>query len=175
MGALCGYTRIKVAPGKACRWRSIVENTMQRIIEVPPQVSPKDDAGYLEELTKAVFRAGFNWRVIRQKWDNFLSSFDGFDLFKVASYGMEDLTRLFNDASIVRNQRKILATVENARTMLDLADEHGSFSSYLRTLDNLDYYQRVKVLTNHFRGLGRTSAFVFLHCVNEPTPGWHDR
>ena len=148
---------------------------MQRIIEVPPKVSPDTDAGYLEELTKAVFRAGFNWQVIRQKWDNFRSSFDGFELIRVASYGVEDLTRLFNDAGIVRNQRKILGTVENARTMLDLADEHGSFSNYLRTLDNLDYYQRVKVLTSHFRGLGRTSAFVFLHCVNEPTPSWQDR
>ena len=99
----------------------------------------------------------------------------GFDLLKVASFGVEEVTRLFNDTSIVRNRRKILATVENARTMLDLSDEHGSFLNYLRTLDSLDYYQRVKVLTSQFRGLGRTGAFVFLHCVNEATPSWHDR
>ena len=59
--------------------------------------------------------------------------------------------------------------------MLDLSDEHGSFRNYLRSLDQMDYYQRVKVLTSQFRGLGRTGAFVFLHCVNEPTPGWEQR
>ena len=148
---------------------------MQRMMEVPPKITPENDAGYLEQLTKAIFRAGFSWRVVRLKWENFRSAFDGFDLLKVASFGVEEVTRLFNDTSIVRNRRKILATVENARTMLDLSDEHGSFLNYLRTLDSLDYYQRVKVLTSQFRGLGRTGAFVFLHCVNEATPSWHDR
>ena len=148
---------------------------MQRMIEVPPRVTPEHDSGYLEELTKAIFRAGFSWRVVRQKWDNFRRAFDGFELIKVVSFGTKDITRLFNDTSIIRNRRKILGTVENARTMLELSDEHGSFKNYLKSLDRLDYYQRVKVLTSQFRGLGRTGAFVFLHCVNEPTPSWQDR
>ena len=148
---------------------------MQRMIEVPPKISPANDNGYLEELTKAIFRSGFNWQVVRQKWDNFQNGFDGFEVAKVANYGVEDLTRLFNDSGIIRNQRKILWTVDNAWTILQLAEEYSSFRSYLRSMDHLDYYQRVKVLTGQFRGLGRTGAFVFLHCVNEPTPNWHDR
>ena len=59
--------------------------------------------------------------------------------------------------------------------MLDLVQEQGSFHAYLRSLDHLDYYGRVKVLTRPFAGLGRPSAFVFLHCVNEETPAWQDR
>jgi hypothetical protein len=59
--------------------------------------------------------------------------------------------------------------------MISLIDEHGSFHGYLRSLDGLDYYERVKELTGQFAGLGRTGAFVFLHCVNEETPNWHDR
>ena len=148
---------------------------MQRMIEVPPKISPANDDGYLEELTKAIFRSGFSWRVVRQKWDNFQKAFDGFEVAKVANYGVEDLTRLFNDSGIIRNQRKILWTVDNASTILRLSEEHGSFRSYLRSMDHLDYYQRVKDLIGHFRGLGRTGAFVFLHCVDEPTPEWHDR
>ena len=143
--------------------------------EVPPRVSPDNDSGYLAELTKAIFRSGFSWKVITQKWDNFRKSFDGFDVFKVAAYGPDEITRLFTDESIVRNRRKILATVDNAQTMLDLASEHGSFHSYLRSLDNLDYSQRVKLLTGNFKGLGRTGAFVFLYCVNEEVPDWHQR
>lgn len=148
---------------------------MDRLIEVPPKVSPQHDSGYLEELTKAIFRSGFSWRVVREKWDNFRRGFDGFDVAMVASYGVEDITRLFNDPSIIRNRRKILATVENARTMLELVAEYGSFHGYLRSLDHLDYQARVKILSGWFWGLGRTSAFVFLHCVNEETPSWHER
>ena len=136
---------------------------MRRALEIPAKITPEDDDRYFEELTKAVFRAGFSWSVIREKWDGFLKSFDQFDLHRVAGYGTDDLDRLFEDRSIVRNRRKIIATVENARTTLDLVQQHGSFDAYLRSLDHLDYHGRVKV---------RTSAFVFLHCVNEETPAW---
>ena len=148
---------------------------MDRMIEVPPKVTPTDDSGYLDELTKAIFRAGFSWRVVRGKWDSFRRSFDGFEIDTVAGYGPDHLDRLFNDAGIVRNRRKILATIENAQRMQALIAEQGSFHSYLRSLDHLDYYGRVKVLTDEFAGLGRTGAFVFLHCVNEETPSWAQR
>ena len=148
---------------------------METILEIPPKITPEDDSGYLEELTKAIFRSGFSWRVVRDMWDNFREAFDGFSLQKVAGYGAEDITRLSNDARIIRNQRKIWATIDNARTMLVLSAEHGSLFNYLRTLDQMSYYERVKVLAGQFEQLGRTGAFVFLHCVNEETPSWHER
>ena len=136
---------------------------------------PVGDNGYLEELTKANFRSGFSWRVVREKWDAFRRAFDGFSLDLVAAYEAADLARLFDDPEIVRNRRKIIGTVENARRMGELTREHGSFYHYLRSLDSLDYHQRVRVLSSQFYGLGRTGAFVFLHCVDEETPDWHDR
>ena len=60
-------------------------------------------------------------------WDGFVRSFDGFSLAKVASYGPDDLERLFEDRSIVRNRRNIVATVENALTMLEFIEDYGSF------------------------------------------------
>ena len=148
---------------------------MNSLVEIPPKITPDSDSGYLEELTKAIFRSGFSWRVVREKWDNFRGRFDGFDLGKVAGYGAEDVALLMGDSGIIRNRRKIEATIENARTMLMIVDEHGSFYNYMRSLDGLDYYERVKVLTGQFSGLGRTGAFVFLHCVNEETPSWDHR
>ena len=148
---------------------------MQRMREIPPRVTPEGDDGYLEELTKAIFRSGFSWRVVQDKWDNFRRSFDGFHVAAVAAFGVPDISTLFEDSSIVRNKQNILATVDNARTMLALADHHGSFHAYLRSLDNLEYHARVRVLTGQFKSLGRTGAFVFLHSVNEDTPNWHDR
>ena len=143
--------------------------------EIPPRIRPNGDDGYFEELTKAIFRAGFSWRVVREKWPAFQQAFNGFNLETVASYGQEDIDRLFNDAGIVRNRRKILGAIDNAAHMLELVEEHGSFFRYLRSLDGLDYYKRVATLTAQFAGLGRTGVFVFLHCVDEQTPDWKDR
>jgi len=137
--------------------------------EIPPSQTPANDNGYLEEMTKAIFRSGFSWRVIRDKWDNFQQAFSGFDIPAVAAYGPDNLDRLLKDSGIVRNFRKISATVENAGTMAALIQEHGSFYAYLRSLDHLGYRDRVKVLTQQFSHLGRTGAFVFLHSVNEGT------
>ncbi len=126
---------------------------MRRTLERPEKIRPDGDDGYFEQLTKAVFRAGFSWAVIREKWGGFLKSFENFDLSRVAVYGPDELQRLFEDSRIVRNPRKIIATVENARIMLDYIDEHGSFHAYLRSLDHLDYHTRVKVLTRPWAGL----------------------
>ena len=55
-----------------------------------------------------------------------------------------------------------------------LAEEHGSFYRYLRSLDALDYYQRVKVLTSHFAGLGRTGASTIWNgVIDGPVPSLH--
>jgi len=85
------------------------------------------------------------------------------------------VSRLAEDAWIVRNRSKILVTIENAGAILALVGEHGSFLGYLRLLTCLDYCSRVRLLTREFAGLGRTSAFVSRYCVNEETPAWQDR
>ena len=93
----------------------------------------------------------------------------------VAGYGLNDVSRLAEDAWIVRNRPKILVTIENAGAILALVDEHGSFLGYLRLLDYLDYSSRISLLTREFAGLGRTSAFVSRYCVNEETSAGQDR
>lgn len=143
--------------------------------EIPPQKKPGDDNGYFEELTKAIFQAGFSWRVIRDKWPNFRRAFDHFDIPTVAGYAEPDIERLTSDAGIVRNRRKIEATIHNARVMWDLIEEHGSFHAYLRSLDDLDYPSRREELSHRFRNLGPTGVFTFLWCVNEKVPSWEDR
>ncbi|MBI4299299.1 MAG: DNA-3-methyladenine glycosylase I [Chloroflexi bacterium] len=143
--------------------------------EIPPRVKPKDDNGYLEMLTKAIFQAGFSWLVIRQKWPNFQRAFDGFDIDKVASYGEEDIERLLRDASIVRNGRKIEATTYNASVFQEIIHDHGSFYNFLRSFDGLPYREKRKALVSRFKGLGPTGAFVFLHTVDEEVPAWQER
>ena len=148
---------------------------MPQTIEIPQRARPQGDAGYLEQMTKAIFQAGFSWPVIRNKWPDFQVAFEDFDIDRVASYGHLELERLLNDARIVRNARKILATLENARIMQSLIAQHGSFYAYLRTLDGLSYQERKKIITGTFRHLGPTGCFVFLYSVDEDVPSWNER
>ncbi len=143
--------------------------------EIPPRRKPTDDNGYLEEMTRAIFQAGFSWRVIRDKWPGFQRAFDGFDIATVAAYAEPEIERLTADQGIVRNRRKIEATIRNAREMWTLIQEHGSFHAYLRSLDDLDYAGRRKELSRRFKNLGPTSVFTFLWCVDEEVPAWEDR
>ncbi|MFQ6615306.1 MAG: DNA-3-methyladenine glycosylase I [Fidelibacterota bacterium] len=147
---------------------------MPVVYEIPPKKTPRSDDEYLEQMTKAIFQAGFSWAVIRNKWDDFRKAFDGFDIEKVAGYSLADLGRLASDPSIVRNRQKIAATVENARVMKQLVEDFGSFKTYLDSLKG-DYYHKADVLTRTFHHLGRTGVFVFLYCVNEEVPRWEDR
>lgn len=143
--------------------------------EIPPRVTPAGDNGYLEQMTKAIFQAGFSWQVVSNKWPDFQQAFDGFDVDRVAAYDPEDVDRLLSDPGIVRNGRKIEATVANALEFQAVRREFGSFRAYLRSLDHLPYRERQKALSRRFKNLGRTGAFVFLWCVNEEVPDWEDR
>jgi 3-methyladenine DNA glycosylase Tag len=144
-------------------------------IEIPLRARPAGDAGYLEEMTKAIFRSGFSWQVIRDKWPNFQRAFGDFVVERVADYDDRDVDRLLADPGIVRNGRKIEATIQNARQMRTLIARHNSFFSYLRTLDGQSYSARRAELCRRFRQMGPTAAFVFLYCVDEEVPAWQDR
>jgi len=141
----------------------------------PPQNKPENDAGYLEEITKSVFRSGFSWQVIENKWPNFQKAFAGFDLDVIAAFDDDDLERLLTDTGIVRNGRKIEATIKNAHQMQTLRNEFGSFHAYLRSLDELDYQKKSKELQKQFSHLGKTGTYTFLWCVAEPVPDWEER
>jgi len=76
---------------------------------------PTTDAAYFENLTHCIFQAGLSWRIVTEKWPNFKKAFNDFDVKTIASYGAEDVKRLMEDKGIIRNRRKILATIHNAR------------------------------------------------------------
>lgn len=136
-------------------------------MEIPPRAVPENDAGYFEKLTEAVFQPGLSWAVIRQKWPGFQELFLGFDVVKVATFDETDVERLLEDRRIIRNGRKINATIDNARTFQRLSAEHGSFHAYLRTLDGQDYWSRAKLLMKQFKFIGDMGAYFFLWSVGE--------
>jgi DNA-3-methyladenine glycosylase I len=81
----------------------------------------RDDRGLYERLSLEAFQSGLSWLTILRKRPGFRRAFDDFDMDKVAAYGPAEVERLLADASIVRNRRKIDATIANARASLDLS------------------------------------------------------
>jgi DNA-3-methyladenine glycosylase I len=89
-----------------------------------------DDVRLFEKLCLEGFMAGLSWLTILRKRESFRKAFKGFDIEAVSRFGSRDVSRLLNDAAIVRHRGKIEATINNARRCLDLQDEVGSLAAY---------------------------------------------
>ena len=89
------------------------------------------DDRYLSMMTRCIFRAGFVWRVIDNKWPGFESAFANFNPMAVAHFSDERLEELAQDRSIVRNFTKIVSVRNNAVYVLDKQRSHGSFGAFI--------------------------------------------
>jgi DNA-3-methyladenine glycosylase I len=94
-------------------------------------VPVRDDRALFEFLTLEGAQAGLSWMTILRKREGYRRAFAGFDPEAVARFGDADVERLLQDSSIVRNRAKIAATVANARALLAVRGERGSFSDHL--------------------------------------------
>ena len=137
-------------------------------MQPPEQIRPKSLADYLDVLTKAVFQSGISWRVVEAKWPGTREAMLGFDPRRLAELTPEDVDRLAADSRLIRNRRKIEATVENAQTLLDLDREHKGFKRYLRSFNDFDAASAD--LVRRFKFLGGMGAYYFLYVVGEPVP-----
>jgi DNA-3-methyladenine glycosylase I len=89
------------------------------------------EAALLERLALEINQAGLSWTLILKRKDNFHQAFEGFDVDKVAAYREQDVARLLADSGIIRNRLKVNAVIENARRILGLRVEYGSFKGWL--------------------------------------------
>lgn len=121
-----------------------------------------DDNLLFERLILEINQAGLSWSTILKKKDHFRVAFDGFDLQKVAAYTPEDIERLMKDAGIIRNRLKIEATIENARRILKLQEEHGSFRAWLDQHHPRSKAQWVKLFKRTFKFTGGEIVGEFL-------------
>ena len=94
---------------------------------------PTTDAGYLEAAARIIFMGGLNRRVVDGKWDGFLQAFHGFDVATVAAMGPADVERLSEDDRVIKYAAKLQAVVTNAQEIQEVADQHGSFGSWVES------------------------------------------
>ncbi len=125
------------------------------------------DDRWLAGMTRSVFQAGFNWKVIEKKWPGFEEAFEGFTPGRWSLMSDEDLDRLVKDTRIVRNAIKILAVRDNAIFLTDLAREHGSAAKYLGAWPSEDYIGLLELLKKRGGRLGGTTAQYFLRQIGK--------
>ncbi len=134
------------------------------IFPFPIGETPPDERAYFEMLTWFVFGAGLNWRIMRSKWPAFAKAFKNFETAKVAKFGEADIDRLLGDASIIRNGKKIVGTIANAREIRTIAKEHGGMTPWVRGYRG-DGDALIKAVRKRFHHMGETTSRMFLTAV----------
>lgn len=130
--------------------------------KVDTDLNAKKDAQFLAGMAKAVFSSGFSWEVIEKKWPGFEIAFDKFDPRKVAAYGDDKIDALLKDTRIVRNGAKVMATVENARFIVETSKKHGSFGKFLASWPETDQVGLMDHLKKNASRLGGSTVQYFL-------------
>jgi len=115
----------------------------------------KDDELF-ERLMFEINQAGLNWILILKKQDNFRQAFENFNIESVAGFGEKEFQRLMNDPGIIRNRLKINAAIENAKIILRIKEETGSFRKWLdlhsEEINSLEDWTRLFKKTFKFTG-----------------------
>lgn len=121
-----------------------------------------DDNELFGRLIMEINQAGLSWETILKKEAGFRKAYHNFNIKKVAAYTEKDRNRLLADAGIIRNRLKINAAIENARAILDLQKEYGSFGKWLETNHPKTKEEWVKLFKKTFRFTGGEIVNEFL-------------
>lgn len=94
----------------------------------------ESDDQIFELLAAAVFQARFRPAVVRSRWPAIRHAFADFDLSAVAGWPDERLAGLMDADGMIRNEKKIRATLRNARDLQARSRQHGCALAYLRSI-----------------------------------------
>ena len=131
-----------------------------------------DDNELFCRLVLEINQAGLSWETILKKEAGFRKAYHNFNLKKVAAYTEADRERLMNDPGIIRNRLKINAAIENAKTILALQKEFGSFEKWLESEHPKTKDEWVKLFKARFRFTGGDIVNEFLLSIGY-LPGAH--
>ncbi|MBJ7536257.1 DNA-3-methyladenine glycosylase I [Marinomonas transparens] len=90
-----------------------------------------DDQRLFEKLCLETFQSGLSWRTILTKRENFRLAFHNFDFNQVALFGDKEVKNLLENKGIVRNKRKILAVINNAKRAQEMVEKEGSLAAFI--------------------------------------------
>lgn len=124
-----------------------------------------DDNELFGRLIMEINQAGLSWELILKKEDSFRKAYNNFNIKKIASYTESDRERLLADSGIIRNKLKVHAAIENAKTILTLQKEFGSFEKWLEHHHPKSKEEWVKLFKKAFRFTGGEIVNEFLMSI----------
>jgi DNA-3-methyladenine glycosylase I len=131
-----------------------------------------DDNELFGRLIMEINQAGLSWETILKKEATFRAAYHNFSIDKVAAYGEADRARLLSDAGIIRNKLKVNAAIENAKVILVLQKEYGSFEKWLEYHHPKTKAEWVKLFKKTFKFTGGEIVNEFLMSIGY-LPGSH--
>jgi DNA-3-methyladenine glycosylase I len=132
----------------------------------------ENDNELFARLVFEINQAGLSWSTILNKKDNFFKAYDNFDIKTVSEYNQKKMDKLLNDAGIIRNRLKINAAIENAKKIIELQKEFGSFKNWIDQHHPLSKEEWVKLFKQTFRFTGGEIVNEFLMSTGY-LPGAH--
>jgi DNA-3-methyladenine glycosylase I len=124
-----------------------------------------DDNELFCRLVLEINQAGLSWETILKKEATFRRAYDNFNVKKVAAYTEADRERLLADPGIIRNKLKVNAAIENAKTILALQKEYGSFEKWLEHQHPKPKDEWVKLFKKTFKFTGGEIVNEFLMSI----------
>lgn len=121
-----------------------------------------DDNELFERLVLEINQAGLSWLTILKKQNNFREAYSYFDIKTVANYSDTDIERLLNDTGIIRNKLKINAAIHNAKVIVELQNEFGSFKNWIDAYHPKTKEEWVKIFKKTFKFTGGEIVNEFL-------------
>ena len=135
---------------------------------IPEVCSDPAAADVLAIVVRAVFQAGVSWAQIARTWDAYERAFDSFDPAVVAAFDSTDVDRILAEPGILRMPRKVHATIANARALVEIAREFGSFSAYAASF--AEYAALESDMRRRFSHLGEMNVWYVLFRCGLPVP-----
>jgi DNA-3-methyladenine glycosylase I len=123
-------------------------------------------------LILEINQAGLSWETILKKEQSFRTAYANFHIETVAAFTEEDRERLLQDPGIIRNRLKVNAAIENAKTIIGLQKEFGSFEKWLEAHHPLSKAEWVKLFKKTFKFTGGEIVGEFLMSIGY-LPGAH--
>ena len=121
---------------KRCAWCNLNNEIYVNYHDKEWGVLNLDDTYLFEMLILELFQAGLSFECVLNKREYFKEAYDNFDVNKVSLYDENKINELMNNKNIIRNKRKIEASINNAKIFNNIKDEYGSFYNYLKTFTN---------------------------------------
>jgi DNA-3-methyladenine glycosylase I len=119
-----------VTEQKRCSWVNLDNALLVEYHDREWGVPNHDDRKHFEFLVLEAAQAGLNWSIVLNKREGYRKAFSQFDPEKVARYTKSKIDKLVANPAIIRNRLKIESAVKNARALLEVQEEFGSFDKY---------------------------------------------